>query len=32
MHAMEQEMESISNNQTWSLMDLPLGKRPITTK
>ncbi len=29
---MEQEMESISNNQTWSLMDLPLGKRPITTK
>lgn len=32
MHAMEQEMESISNNQTWFLMDLPVGKRPITTK
>jgi hypothetical protein len=29
---MEQEMETISNNQTWSFMDLPLGKRPIITK
>jgi hypothetical protein len=30
--AMEQEMKSIQNNNTWTLVDLPVGSKPITTK
>jgi hypothetical protein len=32
MNVIEWEMESISNNQTWILVDLPLNKQPIITK
>lgn len=30
--AMNDEMESLSANQTWTLVDLPVGKRPIGSK
>jgi len=29
---MNEEMDSISDNQTWTLIELPPGKRPITTR
>jgi hypothetical protein len=30
--AMEQEIHAIHKNQTWQLVDLPLGRKPITIK
>jgi hypothetical protein len=30
--AMNEKMDSISQNQTWIVTKLPLGKRPIITK
>ncbi len=30
--AMLQEMESITKNKTWTLVDLPLGKKEISSK
>ncbi len=29
---MLEEMESVSHNQTWQLVEPPLGKKPITAK
>jgi hypothetical protein len=32
VHAMEENMASIDQNQTWSLTNLPIGKWPIHNK
>jgi hypothetical protein len=32
MQAMVLELESIEENRTWSLVDLPKGQRPISVK
>ena len=32
MKAMVKEMESLSKNKTWDLMELPKGKKPIGCK
>jgi hypothetical protein len=29
IYAMKEELESIENNNTWELVDLPYGKKPI---
>lgn len=29
---MEQELTALKLNETWSIVDLPLGKKPITCK
>ncbi len=31
-HVMQHDMDSISNNDIWTLEELPLGKWPITSK
>lgn len=30
--AMEEELQSIENNKTWSIVDLPPGRKPIGSK
>ena len=32
MEAMMEEMETMSKNKTWELMELPKGKKPIGCK
>ena len=32
MEAMVEEMESLSKNKTWELLELPKGKKPIGCK